>query len=244
MFDSAYTSTKYTFVCDPDECDTMIEITTSDKFGFPSGVVQAKCPCGRQMSYISSTIEENPTIERQHPMEETTSLVPETYNANALVTYKRIHQGETTFPTLKVNDLEWKLDQGQRSADRANELQSTINKIIDCLTEEHWFNPNTELQDVLTELCEILNHNPVKTVTFEASVTVRGEIEVPLSEWEDFDMDSHIADNLTIDSYDGNTTIDTYDVDYVTERQHGDEEGRLLACLPPLMLQSNGERCG
>jgi hypothetical protein len=217
MFDPNYTSTKYTFVCDPDECDTMVELTTSDRFGFPSGWIHNTCPCGRQMSLISSTIEENPTIERQQPMESTTT-VPETYNANLLVTYKKIENGETSFPVIKVNDLEWTLEQARRTDTRANNLQSTINKIIDCLTEDHWFNPNTELSDVLEELCEILNHNPVKTVTWEASITVRGEVEVPLAEFEDFDLDSHISENLTIDSYDGNTTIDTYDVDYVTER--------------------------
>jgi hypothetical protein len=217
MFDQSFTSTKHTFVCDPDECDTLVEITTSDKFGFPSGWIHNTCPCGRQMSLISSTIEENPTIERHQPMESTTT-VPETYNANLLVTYKKIENGETSFPVIKVNDLEWTLEQARRTDTRANNLQSTINKIIDCLTEDHWFNPNTELSDVLEELCEILNHNPVKTVTWEASITVRGEVEVPLAEFEDFNLDSHISENLTIDSYDGNTTIDTYDVDYVTER--------------------------
>lgn len=149
---------------------------------------------------------------------ESTTTVPETYNANLLVTYKKIENGETFFPVIKVNELEWTLEQARRTDTRANNLQSTINKITDCLTEDHWFNPNTELSDVLEELCEILNHNPVKTVEWEASITVRGEIEVPLAEWEGFDMDSHISENLTIDSYDGNTTIDTYDVDYVTER--------------------------
>lgn len=217
MFDPAYTSTKHTFVCDPDECDTLVEITTSDRFGFPSGVVQMKCPCGRQMSLVSSTIEDNPTIERQQPME-TTNQVPMTYDANVLVTYKKIENGETTYPTIKVNDLEWTLEQARRTTDRLNNLQSQVNKVIDCLTEDHWFNPNTELSDVLVELCDILGHNPVKTVTFEASITVRGEVEVPLAEFEDFDIDSHISENLTIDSYDGNTVIDTYDVDYVTER--------------------------
>ena len=126
MFDPAYTSTKHTFVCDPDECDTLAEITTSDRFGFPSGVVQMKCPCGRQMSLVSSTIEDNPTIERQQPME-TTNQVPMTYDANVLVTYKKIENGETTYPTLKVNDLEWTLEQARRTTDRLYNLESQVN---------------------------------------------------------------------------------------------------------------------
>jgi hypothetical protein len=46
-------TSKYTFICDPDECDTMFEVTTSDGFGFPSGVTQLKCPCGRDTTYVS-----------------------------------------------------------------------------------------------------------------------------------------------------------------------------------------------
>ena len=49
----ALVTSKYTFVCDPNECDTMFEVTTSDGFGFPSGVTQLKCPCGRDTTYVS-----------------------------------------------------------------------------------------------------------------------------------------------------------------------------------------------
>lgn len=42
----------YTFVCDPDECDALIEFVARDGFGFPKGEVSMKCPCGRKMIYI------------------------------------------------------------------------------------------------------------------------------------------------------------------------------------------------
>jgi hypothetical protein len=44
---------KYTFVCDPDECDALVEFTARDDFGFPLGVVEMRCPCGRMLNYIS-----------------------------------------------------------------------------------------------------------------------------------------------------------------------------------------------
>ena len=44
---------KYTFVCDPDECDALVEFTARDDFGFPLGVVAMNCPCGRKLNYIS-----------------------------------------------------------------------------------------------------------------------------------------------------------------------------------------------
>ena len=46
------TWTKYTFICDPDECDTLIELTCRD-FGFPNGVMQITCPCGRSCKVLS-----------------------------------------------------------------------------------------------------------------------------------------------------------------------------------------------
>jgi hypothetical protein len=44
---------KYTFVCDPDECDALLQFTARDGYGFPNGSVEMKCPCGRMMNYIS-----------------------------------------------------------------------------------------------------------------------------------------------------------------------------------------------
>lgn len=42
----------YVFVCDPEECDAMIKVHVSDLHDFPSGRIQMKCPCGRDMQYI------------------------------------------------------------------------------------------------------------------------------------------------------------------------------------------------
>jgi hypothetical protein len=64
--------TKYTFVCDPDECDTLIELTCND-FGFPSGVMQVTCPCGRSCQILSvedATIQ--PTTTKGNEMTTTT----------------------------------------------------------------------------------------------------------------------------------------------------------------------------
>ena len=44
---------KYTFTCDPEECDALLEFTARDGYGFPLGIVKMQCPCGRMMNYIS-----------------------------------------------------------------------------------------------------------------------------------------------------------------------------------------------
>jgi hypothetical protein len=92
-------STKYTFVCDPDECDCLIEVTSSDGFGFPSGVTELTCPCGRKttlMSVASATI--TPTTKEEEQMDITTEYNPNEWklrnqiadNNNKLVTLENI----------------------------------------------------------------------------------------------------------------------------------------------------------
>jgi len=179
MFDPSFTSTKHTFVCDPDECDTLVEITTSDRFGFPSGAVQNTCPCGRQMSLVSSTIESNPTIERQ----------------------------------IKTVDLEYKLDELRRVTDRLNNLQSTVNQVIDNLNADGWYNPNFEKVEVLNELCEILGHEPKQSIRITATITVDVDYEIPLEEVEDFDARYFLQDNLSIDSWHGDVSVDSWSVE-------------------------------
>jgi hypothetical protein len=54
---------KYYFVCDPDECDALVEFTARDGFGFPLGVMEMKCPCGRMLNYIGYDDVEIPEVE-------------------------------------------------------------------------------------------------------------------------------------------------------------------------------------
>ncbi len=206
-------SSKYTFACDPNECDCLIEVTSSDGFGFPSGVVEITCPCGRKPNLLSvqhATIQ--PTNERNN-MEETVTI-PAEYNANILVTYKDIVDGVATFPTIKVNDLEWKLERIKRLEDELSRSNGTIRKIMDNLTEESWFNPNTEKEEILNDLCTILDYEPKKEVQFEGTIYFSGRIDVPLAEYEDFDIDDYVND-ITVDCYNGNVIIDEYHTEEV-----------------------------
>jgi len=210
-------SSKYTFACDPDECDCLIEVTSSDGFGFPSGVVEITCPCGRKPNLLSvqhATIQ--PTNER-NTMENTIE-VPTTYNANNLVQYKDITNGEVTFPIIKVNDLEYKLERIKNLEDWLSRSQGTITKIIDNLTMEGWFNPNTDKDEVLRDLCSILDHTPQQEMSWTVTLTVSGTTLVNLEDVEDFDIRYHLNDELTVDSNDFNSKVDSWDI-YDVESQ-------------------------
>ena len=72
-------TSKYTFVCDPNECDTMFEVTTSDGFGFPSGVTQLKCPCGRDTTYVSFIDSTSLDVHRDSQPTERSNTMETTY---------------------------------------------------------------------------------------------------------------------------------------------------------------------
>ena len=213
------TWTKYTYVCDPNECDAMVEYTCGDTFGFPSGDVRKfTCPCGRNMNLVSVVDATIPPMNERNNME-TTTEVPMTYDANVLVTYKDIIDGVATYPTIKVNDLEWKLDRIKSLENQLSNSNSQIGKIIDNLTVEGWYNPNTDKDEVLRDLCEILGHTPQAEMSWTATLTVSGTTLVNLDEVEDFDIRYHIGDNLSVDSNDYDTKVDSWDVDYVDSQE-------------------------
>ena len=212
------TWTKNTYVCDPDECDTLIEVTTNDKFGFPSGSVRnITCPCGRTPALVSVQDATIPPMNERNNMEINTSQgiseVPTTYNANMLVTYKDIIDGVPTYPTIKVNDLEWKLDRIKNLEDFLSRSQGTISKILDKLTVDEWYNPNTDKETVLAELCEILDHEPKQEIRITGTITFDLRYDCPLEEVEDFDARYFLQDNLSVDAYHGDIVIDSYEVE-------------------------------
>ena len=212
------TWTKNTYVCDPDECDTLIEVTTNDKFGFPSGSVRnITCPCGRTPALVSVADATIPPMNERNNMEINTSQgiseVPTTYNANMLVTYKDIIDGVPTYPTIKVNDLEWKLERIKGLEKQLSMSNSQISRILENLTAEGWYNRNFDKSEVLEQLCEILEHEPKQEIRITGTITFDLRYDCPLEEVEDFDARYFLQDNLSVDSYHGDVVVDSFDVE-------------------------------
>ena len=207
------TWTKYTYSCDPNECDSLIEYTCKDNFGFPSGSVNnITCPCGRKPTLLSVSDATITPINERKEMEQT-NTAPYSYDANTLVTYKSINNGEVTYPTLKVNELEVNLDSYRRLQDQLTISNGQISQIIDNLTVQGWYNPNTDKEDILRDLCEILQHEAKQDVTITATVQVEVTYACPLDEVEDFDAKYFLQDNLTIDSWHGDVVVESFDVE-------------------------------
>jgi len=212
-------SSKYTFVCDPDECDCLIELTSSDGFGFPSGVTKLTCPCGRDTTLVSvehATI--TPSTETKgnemETTETTTPAVPDTYNANLLVTYKVIHgYSDPEYATAKVASLEWDLHNARQTQKSNGVLHSKIDSVKDIITEAY---ADSDDQDTLRAIAEALGIELTREVEWSATIEVSGTISVDLLEG-DVDVEQEIYDNLYVDSQNGQIEIVDTEVTNVRE---------------------------
>ena len=209
-------SSRYTFVCDPDECDTLIELTTSDGFGFPSGVTQLTCPCGRQMSYLGCTIlptttKGNEMLDNLESAIETTPTVA--YNPDMLVTYK-VLKGYTDpeFATDKVRNIEYELHNARQNSKVALQLQNKIDSVKSIIINSF---PDSDDQGTLVEIAEALDIELTKEITWSATLHVSGTMQIPLT--ESFDIESELSDNIFVDSQNGDIEIHDYELSNVEE---------------------------
>jgi hypothetical protein len=210
-------SSKYTFACDPDECDVLIELTSSDGFGFPSGVMEITCPCGRKPNLLSvehATIAPSTqTKEEQMESTTTTTPIPDTYNPDALITYKVIRgYSDAEYATDKVTSIEWDLHNARQAQKQNAVLQDKINTAKDIIAEAY---PDSQDQDTLRSIAEALGIELTRTIEFTATIEVSGTVEVDLL--EDYDLDDDITDNLYVDSQSGRIEIGDIEVCHVRE---------------------------
>ena len=213
-------STKYTFACDPDECDVLIELTSSDGFGFPSGVTEITCPCGRKpvlLSVVNATIAPI-TQTKEEKMEDATisTTIPDTYNPNLLVTYKVIRgYSDAEYATDKVTSIEWDLHNARQAQKHNGVYQDKINTVKDIITEVY---EDSDDKDTLRSIAEALGIELVREVLFTATLEVSGTYTYNILENDyDLDLDSEVTDALYADSNNGNITIDDTEVCHVRE---------------------------
>ena len=214
---------KYTWVCTGD-CDALIEYTLKDGFGWPNGVMQLTCPCNSTCTLLSvedATIPytDSPLPTKEETMEETTTpavTVPDTYNANLLVTYKVIHgYSDATYETDKVASIEWALHNARQTQKSNGVLNGKIDAVKEIICEAY---ADSQDQDTLREIAEALGIELIKEVEWTASVEVSGTYSFNILENDyDMDLESEITDALYAESSNGNIEINDQEVCNVRE---------------------------
>lgn len=190
---------KYTFVCDPNECDALLEFTARDGFDFPNGVVKITCPCGRQMQYISANI-----IEQEHEKEEAPTVEATTNYLEQMITalQEQVERKDALIESLQkqlANSDYWKSENGR--------VQSQIIDVIDEIYAGNW----TDEEDIANTLCQIIDYTPTLEIEFTATMNFTGKISVPASEKESFDLTEALEDAY-VDINNGDIVIDSYEL--------------------------------
>jgi len=201
---------KYDYVCSV--CDALIEITNK------SNIYHPHICCGKEATWLSvvdATIV--PTTKKEEQTMETTITIAETYNPNLLVTYKKIENGEVSYPTQKVVDIEYALDQSRRNYTALVEKQNAWYKKesqLRTLLEEVY--ADSEDQESLSQIAEIFDVPLTKEIEYTAWVRVDMTIEVELGGDTDA-IEDFISSNLTVDSYDSAIQVTNHEVERTEE---------------------------
>jgi hypothetical protein len=134
-------------------------------------------------------------------------VAPEHYNPNQLVTYKVIDVDSTekyvSYPTVKVTDIEWDLEQNRRNTKNLSQYISNVSMLESRLPDYL----DMDSEEIVADICSIFGFNPTKEIQFEATATITGTVSVPLDELANFDI-SDIDLNVYADSHSHDAEID------------------------------------
>ena len=204
MNDKTETWYKWDYVCP--NCDANIEMTAKPD-GHSHDSYCLKCAGDLVlMSVVDVTI--YPTT-KEDKMETTTE-----YNPNLLVTYKKIENGETTYPTDKVTDIEWSLNNYRLVNQKNIEQNIKINKLENVLIS-YAQDADEETLELITEIANIFDISLTKEIEVTGTISFSATITVPLT--EDYDIESICQEVISVTSYDGDTDVNDYSVDDVRE---------------------------
>ena len=211
--------TKYTWVCTGD-CDALIEYTYKDGYGWPNGVMQLTCPCNSICTLLSvapAIILPITTTKEGQTMETTMNNLPlsdlEKYNPDMLVTYKKINgYTDPEYITDKVRNIEWELSNARQNSKLISIKNDKINSVKDLIVEAF---ADSNDQDLLKDIAEILDIELTREVEWSATIEVSGVMTVSLV--DDFDLDSEIMENLTVETNHGDIEVNDYEVTNVRE---------------------------
>ena len=201
-------SSKYTFICDPDECDCLIEVTSSDGFGFPSGVTKLTCPCGRDttlLSVVHATIQPI-TQQKEEPKMETITE-PQT------MTLAWIENENESEKVYTENDVRSAIYNNKRYAEKMNEYYRKESQLRTLLNEVY---VDSNEQETLAQIADIFDVPLTNEIEVTAWVRVDMTIEVDMADG-DYDLEDMVRNNLTVDSFGSEISVNDYTVERVQE---------------------------
>lgn len=198
------TWTKRSYVCDPDVCDSLYEITVNDKY--PANVTDITCHCGRglfMVSVVDATILPI-TQTKEEKMEDATPQVMKLdWIENDVVVNKEYTESD-------VRHMVWV---NKNLSEKQNEWYRKESQLRSLLEDTY---ANSDDQDTLAQVAEIFDVPLTKEIEVTAWVRVDMTIEVDMAD-ADYDIEQLVSDNLTIDSFGSEINVNGHDVERVEE---------------------------
>lgn len=203
---------KYTWVCTGD-CDALIEYTIKDGYGWPAGVMDLTCRCNSNCTLLSvedATIPytDSPLPTKEETMEEVTTPVVmnlQWVEGDDLIT--------KTYTESDVRHMVWQL---KNLTTKQNEWYLKESKLRTFIHDNF---ENSDDQESLTEIAEIMDIPLTKEVEVTVWVRVDATVEVELTGGDSsFDViEDFISSNLTVDSYASEMSVNNFEIDRVEE---------------------------
>ena len=120
----------------------------------------------------------------------------------------------TTYLQSQIDELKKQLASHQNCDYWKSENGRIGRQLIDLVNDS--YDNDSDAEEILTAVCEIIDYNPTKTVQFEGVIHFSGSIDIPRNEVADFDL-TEALDDVYVDINNGNVVIDNYDLYSVEE---------------------------
>jgi len=191
---------KYEYVCGI--CDALIEYTST------RNVTDITCECGgdtTMLSVVDATI--LPIIQQEKEVKMETAVAPQTMTLNWI---ENDVERTQTYTENDVRAMQWNV---KNLAEKQNAWYLKENKLRTLLEEVY---ADSEEQEVLSQIADIFDVPLTKDIEVTAWVRVDMTIEVDMADG-DYDIEDMVRNNLTIDSFGSEISVNDYDVDRVEE---------------------------
>ena len=185
---------KFTYVCPT--CDALIEYTLSlSNIPHDIDVTELTCVCGGKCTLLSvhdATI--LPIPEKKEEIMETMT---------------------STYAESQIADLKAQLANHQNCDYWKSENGRIGSQLIELVNDA--YESDKDAEEILTEICSIIDYEPKKEIEFTATIRFTGRIDVPMSEYTNgFDL-SDVLGEAYVDINNGDVVIDGYDLEDAEE---------------------------
>jgi hypothetical protein len=199
---------KYTYVCPT--CDALVEYTLDlSNIPLDLDVTNLTCVCGSNCTLLSvedATIPTS-TTQKEEKMDNVTIVTPQVMKLDW------VENDVTTTKEYTESDVRHMVWQNKNFLNKQNEWYRKESQLRTLLEEVF---VDSSDQESLEQIADIFDVPLTKEIEVTAYVRVDMTVEVDIREGE-YDLEQLVRDNLTVDSYGSEISVNNHEVESVEE---------------------------